>query len=728
MREVKSFCRFCMPFCGTKVTLDDNDQIVSVKGDRDDLMTSGYICFKGVQTPASFSAPDRVLYPMKRQPDGTFTRIGFEQALDEIAAKLRNIIQQQGPEAVAGYRGAGSLLNASATSMVPAFLGAIGSHKHFTTYTIDQSAKSIALGRIGMWNAPRHPLHDSDVRLMFGVNPLVSLATSYFDMTNPTKRMKDARARGMKLIVIDPRRTETANYADVFLQPYPGEDPTVAAGLIHIILREGWEDKAFCAANVADMDALRSAVAPYVPDYVAKRAGIDADDLYRAARLFAHECQRGGGSTGTGPSMAPHSNLTEHLVETLNVICGRFMREGEKVANPGVLRARQTHRAQVTAAPRWWESSYKSRIGGFGMLGDEMMSGILSDEILEPGEGQVRALFAHGSNLANIMPDQRKMVRALQSLELLVNVDPYMNETSRLAHYILPTKMGYEREDLTMFFYESLYAEPYARYTPAISAPPPGSELVDDWEIFWGLAKRLDLQLTYDGVPLDMSSQPTTDSLLALVARHAPVPFEELKAMELGGIFDVDPLYVEAADPGHPDRFTVMPADVAVEMAQVYRQTVSHGAYVSHGQVFTHRLATRRLRDVQNSSHRNVPAIRERMPYNYAYLHPDELAVLGIEEGDRIEITSDAGSIPAEVKADNTVRPGVVSITHGWGTLPGETDYQRDGSNTGLLISTDRDLDPINAMPRMSAIPVNVRPLIKFTELHETQITSAAMA
>src|SRR3546814_16405355 len=129
------------------------------------------------------------------------------------------------------------------------------------------------------------------------------------------------------------------------------------------------------------------------------------------------------------------------------------------------------------------------------MLGDEMMSGILADEILEPGEGQIRALITNGSNLANIMPDQKKIVRALRSLDLLVNIEPYMNETSKLSHYILPTKMGYERADLTMFFYESLYAEPFARYTPVVAAKPEGSEIVDEWEMLWGLAKRINLQL-----------------------------------------------------------------------------------------------------------------------------------------------------------------------------------------------------------------------------------------
>lgn len=711
MREVKSFCRFCMPFCGTRVTLDDEDHVVQVRGDRDDLMTTGYACIKGLEASAAYYAPDRVLRPLKRQPDGSFAPIAWETALDEIAATIRATVAQYGGESIGGFRGTGAFLNASATSMLPAFLTAIGSHKHFTTYTIDQSAKSVTAGRMGFWNAPRHPLRDSDVRMMFGANPLVSLTNSYFDMTNPTKRMKEARARGMKLIVIDPRRTETAAFADIFLQPYPGEDPTIAAGLIRIILHEGWEDAAFCRDHVADLEILRTAVDPFTPDYVATRAGIDPADLRAAARLFAVECQRGGAYAGTGPSMAPHSNLSDHLIEALNVICGRYQREGERVVNPGVLRARGDPRAQVIPAGRSWEQGFKSRVGGYGMLGDEMMGGIMADEILAPGADQVRCFISHGSNLVNVIPDQQKMLRAIETLDLLVNIEPFMNETSRLAHYILPPKMGYEREDLTMFLYESLYAEPYARYTPAIAAPPAGSDLIDEWEIYWGLAKRLGLDLVYDGVPLDMATKPTTDRLLAIVARHAPVPFAQIKADEMGGIYEGTPQYVGPASDGHSGLFTVAPDDIVAELRQILDERDSHGAYHSHGAIFSHRLTSRRIRDVQNSAHRNIPAIRKRMPYNFAYLNPADLAAMDLVNGDRIEISSDAGMIPAAVEADAGVKPGVIQMTHGWGGLPGDTSYDRDGANTGLLISTDRNLEPINAMPRMSAVPVNIRPV-----------------
>ncbi|WP_062344146.1 molybdopterin-dependent oxidoreductase [Novosphingobium sp. CCH12-A3] len=710
MREVRSFCRFCMVFCGTKVTLDDENHIVGVRGDHDDPMNQGYSCLKGVEAAGTYYAPNRVLHPLKRQPDGSFARIPLEQALDEIADKMRAIAARDGADAVGVFRGGGAMLNASAQAMAPAFLAALGSHKNFTTLTIDQSAHMIAAGRIGMWAAPRHPLHDSDVRMMFGTNPLVALTATDFDLSNPTKAMKRARARGMKLIVIDPRRTETARYADIFLQPYPGEDTTIAAGMLHIIFTEGWHDAEFCAAHVADLDALKAAVAPFSPDYVARRAGIDAEDLHRATALFARDSQRGGALSGTGVCMGPHSNLADHLVEAINVVCGRFQRAGERVVNPGVLRARQVRRAQVMQIGRSWEQGFKSRIGNYGTIWGEMMSGILADEILAPGEGQIRALIAHGSNLANIMPDQRKIVRALNSLELLVNIDPFMNETSQLADYILPTRMGYERADLTMYLYESLYTRPYARYTPPVAEPPAGAELAEDWQIYWGLAQRLGLSLEFDGVALDMAVTPDTDSLLAIVARHAPVPFDTLKGYELGHIFDEEAQFVEPADPECNARFTVAPADVVAELAQVHQEQPLPGAWTSQGQTFTHKLTSRRLREVQNSTHRNVPAVRKRMPYNYAYMHPDDIAELGIAAGGKIEITSDAGSIPAIVAAEPDLKRGVVSMSHGWGALPDETDYERDGANTGLLISTDRDLDPINAMPRMTAIPVRLAP------------------
>ncbi|MAT49820.1 MAG: nitrate reductase [Porticoccaceae bacterium] len=708
-REVKrSFCRICNGNCGVKITVE-NDRLVDIRGDHDDSMTLGYACIKGIEAVEAHYAPDRILEPLKRQPDGSFAPIDIDVALDEIAAKLQSVMDSDGPEAIGVYRGGGAFLNNAATNVSQHFLNAIGSPKFYSTITIDQSAKLISNGRLGIWQGGRQPFDTCDVLMLVGTNPLVSIQGNVFDVRNPNKRMKEARARGQKLIVIDPRHTETAKYADVFLQPYPGEDPTLMASLLHVILREGWEDREFCQQWVADLDELRQAVAPFTPEYAGRRAGVDAGLIETAARVFALESKRGFAVSGTGPDMAPRSNLAEHLLECLNVVCGRYLREGEKVGNPGVLQARTERKAQVMSAPRWWEKEGKSRFGDYHSLLGDMPTGLLARDILEPGPGQIKAFICHGSNLVNSVPDQRKITEALRSLELLVSIEPYMNETARLSHYIIPPPMLYERPDLTGFYAETMLCPvPYARYTDAVVPPPAGSKVVEDWYPFWALAKRLGVTLVYEGTPLNMDEPPTTDELLSIVARHCPEDWETLKSYGMGKLFDDYPQYVQPADPDASGRFTTMPDDVAKEVAEVASEPISPDRVISNGQAFEYRLSVRRIRETFNSIGRNLKAIRKRMPYNYAYLNPDDMRNIGVDEGDKIRITSDLDTIEGVVKADPTVRRGVVSMTHGFGTLPEETVYEEHGSSTSMLISTDRDLDVINAMPRMTAIPVNI--------------------
>jgi anaerobic selenocysteine-containing dehydrogenase len=198
-----------MGHCGMVLTVDDDDQIVGVRADRDDGQTLGFACFKGLQAADLHNGPARLLHPLKRQADGSFARIPLEQALDEIAAKLREIIDADGPEVVSGYRGGGAFFNASACTLLADFLGAVGTPNLFSSVTIDQSAKMVAPGRLGMWLPGVHPFPSSDVTMVIGGNPLLSITN--LDLRNPMKRLKEAKARGFKLIVIDPRLTETAS-------------------------------------------------------------------------------------------------------------------------------------------------------------------------------------------------------------------------------------------------------------------------------------------------------------------------------------------------------------------------------------------------------------------------------------------------------------------------------------------------------------------------------------
>lgn len=690
---------------------DTNNRIVDTRGDQSHPMTSGYACIKGLQVEAIHHGPQRLLHPLKRQPDGRFAQIKLEQALDEIAQRIRHVTAQHGADALGTFRGTQHYANTTAFHMLTAFIRATRTRSRYSTMTIDQSAKWVTEQRLGMWGAGRHRFEESDVWLFVGYNPLVSvLPVNGFPALNPTRRMKEAKARGMKFIVIDPRRTETAHYADVHLQPYPGEDPTVIAGLLHIILREGWEDKNFCAQHVNGVEELRAAVAQFTPDYVARRAGIDAKQLHAAAELFAHTCKSGTATSGTGPSMAPRSNLAEHLIETLNVVCGRFVRAGEQVANPGAMSARRPVYAEVLAPTRAWETGQKSRVRGLGTLYGEKMSGALADEILTPGEGQLRCLIVDGGNPVNALPDRNRAIEALSALDLLVSIDPYMSETAQLAHYILPPSVMFERPDLPLLFEKSAFPLPFAQYTPAVIAPPQGSEVVEDWYVFWAIAQRLGLALNFDGVDLDMKAAPSTDDLLEILMRDSQIPLSEIRRHPHGKIFELEPLTVQPARPHRADnRFEVMPFDVIEELAEV-RAEMADAGLCRNGKQFNYRLCVRRARDVINTTYRDMPEIR-RKPFNPLFMHPDDMAKDNIADGARIAIESAHGIINAIANSDATLRRGVVAMHHGWGGLDLSSPYEFGGVSTNELIPSIDQVESINAMPWFSAVPVNIAAL-----------------
>jgi anaerobic selenocysteine-containing dehydrogenase len=703
LREERSFCRLCLGFCGVRLKLDADGRLVEVRGDKDHVLTSGYACIKGLAAPELHNGPDRLLRPLKRQPDGGFAPIALETALDEIAETIARIAERDGPDSIGAYSGTQAAFNAPLTPMLRGFMQALGSKSYFTTATVDQSAKQVAMERLGTWGAGAQTWAEADVWMFFGTNPLVSIVggVNGFLALNPARRIREAKARGMKLIVVDPRRTETARQADLHLQIRPGEDVTLAAGMLRMIFANGWEDRAFCAANVEGLEALKAAVEPFTPDYVARRTGIAPEELRAATAMFSRDARRGCAFTGTGPSMSPRSNLAEHMVQDLNVVCGRFVRAGEAIANPGVVGARQAFRAQAFSPRRSYAAAPRGRVGDYRLLYGEMMSCTLADEMLLPGPGQIKAMLAIGANPVATLPDQHKVVAAFEGLELLVAIEPYMTSTAKLAHYILPPVLMYERADLPLTGLErALYPAPFMQYTRAHAAPPAGAEVVDDWYVLWALARRLGLEVAFDGVALDMKVPPSTEDLLGLVLRRGAVSFDELKRHPGGAVFPVEP---QVAQPAGPDagRFEVAPADILEELGEVAQEPAA--ATGPH----THLLVVRRIRETVNTLGPHLEAVKRRKTFNAVQLHPDDVAALGLDTGVRVEIVSDHGRIPAIVEADESLRPGVASMAHGWGGLPGEgVDYERAGASPTLLIASE-PREPINAMARLSSIPVH---------------------
>jgi anaerobic selenocysteine-containing dehydrogenase len=712
LREATSYCRVCNASCGVRLRIDDDDRIVHIRGDDENPHSRGYICFKGLQAEEAHHGPQRLLHPLKREADGSFRRIALEQALDEVAERLGAIIERYGPEGIATYTGSNNLFTSSAHTMHDSFQKALGSSHHYSNMTIDQSNKLISFERMGGWAAGTDDLTQSDVLLLIGTNPLISHSTMGALLTDPLRRLKKAKARGLKLICIDPRRTETARHADLFLQPLPGQDVAILAAIIRVILREGWHDREFCAAHVGEAGLLQlcAAVEPFDEELAEKRAGLNPGEIQAAAEMFARDGKRGAAFTATGASMARFSNTAQHLIDCLNVICNRFRRAGDPVP-VDMLSPPSVVRAEVIPPARSWADRPAGRIRGIASLWGEKLTSTLPDEILTPGEGQIHALIVGGGNPAAAIPDRERTIEAFGSLDLLITIDVAMTDTARLAHYIFPPKMMYERADIPISYKGfPIYADSWSQYAAPIVKPPAGSEVVDDWYIYWSIAQRLGLRLIYDDkVALDAAEPPTTEELLEIRLRGCRTSLEELKKYPSGKIFESPAFRVEPATPGANALFDIMPEDVAKECREYLKSRSGLGLAGEDGQERTHLLATRRMRDVCNTVGTNMPSVLRRTPYNPAYLNPQDLDIIGVQAGDRIEITSEHGHIEAVAQSDDRLRPGVLSIAHCWGSLPGLDTGP--GVSVQSLISIRTDVEPINAMPRMSAIPVSIRPI-----------------
>ena len=714
MTEVRTaICRFCHSFCGIKVAIDDG-RPVKVLGDIENPMYHGYTCVKGRTLPEQHLHPERLLAPRKRV-GSTFRMIPSEQVLDEIAAKVGQLIRDHGPRSIALYTGTYSFPYPAGTAMAGAFMKAIGSPMQFSSGSIDQPGKPMAIAFHGRWNAGPQPFADADTWMLVGANPVVS-KWGGIPQYNPGKRLHDALKRGLRLVVIDPRLTECARKAEVHLQCKPGEDPTILAGIANILIAEGLYDRAFVSDETQGFDALHETVAPFTPDYVAARAEIPVDRLFAAARVFAGG-RRGMVTAGTGPNMAPRGTLTEYLVLAINTLCGRWLRAGEPVPNPFALLPERRGRAQAEPRPPAFGYGTRLRVRDLGDNAGGLSAAALADEILLGGEGQVKALFSVGGNPLVAWPDQLKTWDAMKALELNVTLDIKMSATAKAAHYVLPPKLGLEAPAISqpnegIWFYGAStgYPEPYAMYQPALIEPPAGSDLLEEWQVFYGLAQRLGLALVLGGKPLDMQRAPTTDELFEILCSGSRIPLAEVKRHPHGHIFADPSLTVLPKEPGCTERLELGNALMMEELCEVRAEPLTgHAGYRPQAH-FTHRLVSRRLNDVYNSSGRDIPRLVRNGRYNPAYMNPADLAALGLHAGDVIEIASAHARILGVVEEAEDVRPGVVSMAHAFGDAPTE-DHKvfSIGSNTGRLTSVEADYDRRTGMPMMSAIPVNVR-------------------
>ena len=699
-----TFCRFCHASCPIEVDLQGG-QAVAIRGVPEDPIFAGYTCIKGRQIPEQMTHPQRLLKSLRRRPDGTFEELSSSEAMDEIATQLRRIIDTYGPRSVASYTGTGGYQNSLAVPAARAFHQGFDSPSFYTSVTIDQPAKSTAPFRVGIWEAGYQDFSNADVLLAIGYNPMVSSFSPVGGLqgTNPYVVLREAKNRGMKLIVIDPRRTEFATQADIHLAPKPGEDPTLMAGILKVVIDEGLFDHEFCDLWVSDLAQLADAVSTFTLDYVSKRCDVPADDIVAAARMFA-TAQRGTSGTGTGPSMAPHSSLTEHLSIALNTICGRVNREGDSLESGYFLYPETPRRAQVHAA-RTPATGAPSRMRNLRGIRGEMLTTTLAEEILTPGDGQVRALIVSGGNPVVAWPDQELTVAAMKDLELLVVIDHRMSSTAEFADYVIAPTLSLERADIPHLM-DRWFRAPYTNYTDAITER--AGDVLNEWEVFWELSKRLGYPLPLAGGDTPMDERPSDDAMIDLAYAGSRMPMDEVRANRRV-VHPDKAMIVSAADPTCTAKFTVAPDDIVAELGEVHVEGDSAVALGVDPSLYPFRLVSRRLKHVLNSYGSSLSVLGAKGTSNSAYMNPQDMLDHHLVEGDLIEIFSPRASVHGLVEAAPDVRRGVISMAHSWGGSSLTDEKVRDiGSPTSRLVSVDKGYDRINGMVVQSAIPVRI--------------------
>lgn len=715
-----TFCRICEVLCGLEVDVE-GDRLVAIRPDPRHVASAGFACVKGLNARALYDSPDRLQYPLKRVA-GKHVRVGWDEALADIGARVQAIRGASGPDAIAMYVGTAAGFGVLHPAFAQGFMQGLGSGSMYSSSTQDCANKfAVAQHMYGFCFTQTFPdLERTRCLIVVGANPAVS-KWSFLQVPNAVAALKQLEARGARLYVVDPRRTETAKAAGEHVFIRPGTDVWFYLGFLNELLRTGGVDRARVDAHMTGFDRIVELARPWTPERTAEVTRIPAEKLremvaaYRDSGAAALYCS-------TGVNMGGHGSLAYWLQEVINAVSGNLDRPGGALVGHGLIdfpRFGKKH-GILTRTDR-------SRIGGFPSVNDGFPGGLLADEILTPGAGQVRALFVTGGNPLLTMPNSERLRKAFDTLDLLVCLDIQLSETASQADYVLPCTSPLQRPDLPFIFplMLGLQRRPYLQATRAVV--PPQGEQRDEATIYLDLARAC-------GAPLWGSrvAQRALELLRWQHSRRNPgaepaLPQEALLSMllRLTGQGSFDALLRERHGrlraPHRGEDF--LGARVTTEDGKVHlapsallaqaraRLEVDHAAELERRD--TLKLITRRHITSHNSWTHNVPRfVAGDRGGNFLYMHPEDLEARGLASGDLVDVRSRTATVRVPVQALADLMPGTAALPHGWGHQRAGLAVARAtrGVNANLLAADGPDqLERISGMAHLTGIPVEVQ-------------------
>ncbi len=713
-KTVYTFCRICISACGIEVTVGDDNRVQRVAPDKENPHTWRDFCAKARTAGELIEHPRRILNPMKRVGD-TYVEATWEEAISDIATRMRRILDQHGPDAIGAYWGNPGGFSSSNVMFLNGFLDAIKTHSRYFVGSVDQNN----------FHVVSHALYGSQLLtlvpdvdackcfLMVGMNPAVSAMNWIENVPNGWRRVLAAQKAGADLIVVDPLRTPTAEKADTHIAIRPGGDWAFLLGMLKVIFENGWEHAEDCAA-VTGIQHVRTLVADVDLADLSARCDVPVETITDVARRFALAptamCM-----SHTGVSQNTTGTLGEWFGHLLNIVTGRIDRPGGRRYEPGYVDTVKIF--DLLAKPL----QGNSRVRGLPAVAGHHALAELPEEITTPGPGQIRAMIIDCGNPVVSGPNGASLDEALASLDLLVAVDLVQRESHRHAHWLIPGAHWLERSDL-MPLVSQLQDQPFAQYGRQAVEPPPGVR--EEWLFFTDLAAAMNVPLFgYKGVNgfikasrklAQWTKRPGLafhaewiDALLVTTGRK--LKFKNIKAAPHGILFGKKEFGHLKKALKTPDKRIQFGSEALLAEARRQLAAPAPAAPADYPLV----LSNRRHHDSMNSWLNELPGLHKHRRDSVVEIHPDDAAPLGVVSGDVVRISSPANSVEVEALVTDATRPGIVVISHGWGSRVfdprGGAEPLVFGVNRNSLVGTE--IDPLSQTSNLNSAWVRVEPL-----------------
>jgi anaerobic selenocysteine-containing dehydrogenase len=688
-------CNLCEAICGLELTLEGG-RVTGIRGNPDDPLSRGHVCPKGTALADIHADPDRLRRPVRRVGD-TWEEIGWDEALDLVADGLARAVNDHGRDALAIYLGNPNAHSLGSLTHGTALVKSFRTRNKFSATSVDQLPHQL-VAYLMYGHQLFLPIPDVDRTsyfLVLGANPMASNGSLMTVPDFPT-RLRELRERGGRMVVVDPRRTETAKAATEHLFVRPGTDAHLLLAMLHVLYDEGLTRP---PGYVDGLDRVEAAAAPFTPELAEQVTGVPAAEIRRITREFA--AADGAAAYGrVGVSTQAFGTVCQWAVQLLNLLTGNLDREG------GVLFTSPAIDAVGTGLiSRGHHDVWRSRVRGLPEFGGELPVSVLREEIETPGEGQVRALLTLAGNPVSSTPDGGSLDGALAGLDFMAAVDIYVNETTRHADVILPPTTALERDHYDIVFH-LLAVRNTARFTPAVLAPEEGA--LHDWQIHREIVLRTQRRLHVKTAwkkrlvqRVRLSTSPTRLVGLLLWRGSSGVTMRRLRANPAG--VDLGPLRAGQLPRRMPrERIDAAPDLVLADLERL----AARPAPDADGLLL---IGRRHQRDCNSWMH-NTVRLTKGKPRHQLLMHPDDLAARGLTDGSTVAVSSRVGCVQVEVLATDDMMRGVVSLPHGYGHRREGVRLEQAVDLPGVSINdlTDPERLDVSGNAALNGVPVQV--------------------